>query len=111
MMRSCSAAPGVGGTAGTAATTRPGHAASSAGRTTTAGSSRPPASPATAILQVCGLEARARPRAPQPWVVPLGRCTTGSCQAHLLGFGLAQGVGFALLGVGYSPWHGFWLWP
>lgn len=55
MTRSCSGAAGTGGTAATAGTTRPGPAASAAGRTTTAGSLGPPASPATATPQVRGV--------------------------------------------------------
>lgn len=54
MTGSCTAAAGMGATAVTAATTRLGPTVSTASRTTTAGSSRPPASPATATLQVRG---------------------------------------------------------
>lgn len=54
MTGSCSGAAGTGDTAATAATTRPGPTARAAGKTTTAGSRREPASPATATPQVRG---------------------------------------------------------
>lgn len=52
MTGSCSGASGTEDTASTAATTRPGPTARAAGRTSTAGSRREPASPATATPQV-----------------------------------------------------------
>lgn len=106
MTGSCSGAAGTGDTAATAATTRPGPTARAAGKTTTAGSRREPASPATATPQVRGAVPSRAPAAKllPSWSLLGGMVLVGSpllgvspsspsCVSPLLGLSLRAGRG------------------